>query len=168
MSGWSKKVSCCAVLILLLAACTGIQQETRRPDPFSLALPRVGGGTVRLSLYRGEVLLVDFFTTWSGATQVAVPGYIHLHEKYREKGLSFIGIVMDDLGETVATPFVTGMEITYPVAVATQSIRKGTSPFGEINASPILVIFDRNGNLHKIIVGRVPIKDLEKVILELL
>ena len=168
MSGWSKKIRYSAVLILLLTACSGIQQETRRPDPFSLALPRIGGGTVQLSLYRGEVLLVDFFTTWSAATQVAVPGYIHLHEKYRKRGLSFIGVAMDDLGETVAAPFVTGMEITYPVAVATASIRKGTSPFGEINASPILVIFDRKGNLRKIFVGRVPVKEVEAMILELL
>jgi len=168
MSGWSKKVSGFAVLIMLLAACTGIQQETRRPDPLSLALPRVGGGTVRLSLYRGEVLLVDFFTTWSQASLIAIPGYIHLHEKYREKGLSFIGIVMDDLGETVAAPFVTGLEIPYPVAVATKSVRQGNSPFGQINAYPLLLIFDRNGNLRKIFLGRVPIKDVEKVILELL
>lgn len=167
MSGWSRKLSCIAVVILLLAGCSGIQQETR-PDPFSVNLPRVGGGTVRLSLYRGEVLLVDFFTTWSSASQVAVPGYIHLHEKYRKRGLSFIGVAMDDLGEVVAAPFVTGMEITYPVAVATSSVRNGTSPFGQINASPLLVIFDRKGNLRKIFVGRVPMKEVEKVILELL
>jgi thiol-disulfide isomerase/thioredoxin len=153
--------------LLVFAGCSGIQQETR-PDPFSLNLPRVGGGTVRLSLYRGEVLLVDFFTTWNAASQVAVPGYIHLHEKYRNRGLSFIGVAMDDLGETVAAPFVTGMEITYPVTVATTAIRQGTSPFGEIKAFPLLIVFDRKGNLRKIFVGRVPMKEVEKVILELL
>ena len=159
MSGWSQKVKRSAVVILLLlpaamyavpfgAACSGIWQETRRPDPFTLALPRVGGGTVRLSLYRGQVLLVDFFTTWSQASLLAIPSYIVLHEKYRERGVSFIGVAMDDLGEAVAEPFVTGLEIPYPVAVATESVRKG--------------------NLHKIIVGRVPMKDVEKVVLELL
>jgi thiol-disulfide isomerase/thioredoxin len=153
--------------LLVFAGCSGIQQETR-PDPFSLNLPRVGGGTVRLSLYRGEVLLVDFFTTWNAASQVAVPGYIHLHEKYRNRGLSFIGVAMDDLGETVAAPFVTGLEIPYPVTVATTAIRNGTSPFGEIKAFPLLVVFDRKGNLRKIFVGRVPMKDVEAVILELL
>ena len=170
MYGWSQKVkrNAVVILLLLLAACTGIRQETRRPDPFTLTLPRIGGGTVRLSLYRGQVLLVDFFTTWSQASLLAIPNYIVLHEKYRERGLSFIGVAMDDLGEAVAEPFVTGLEIPYPVAVATESVRKGNSPFGEINAYPLLVIFDRNGNLDKIIVGRVPMKEVEKVILELL
>jgi hypothetical protein len=159
----------CAVLILLLlSACTGIGQETRRPDPFTLVLPRAGGGTVRLSSHRGQVLLVDFHTTWSQASLLAIPGYIVLHEKYRERGLSFIGMLMDELGETVATPFVTGMEIPYPVAVATESIRRGNSPFGQINANPLLAVFDRSGNLRKIFVGYVPMKDVEKVILELL
>jgi thiol-disulfide isomerase/thioredoxin len=166
MSGWSLKLSC-VFFVVLLAGCSGIRQESR-PDPFSVNLPRVGGGTVRLSLYRGEVLLVDFFTTWNAASQVAVPAYVHLHEKYRERGLSFIGVAMDDLGETVAAPFVTGLEITYPVALATQSIRNGTSPFGKINAFPLLVVFDRKGNLRKIFVGRVPMKEVEKIILELL
>ena len=166
MSGWSLKLSCVSILVML-AGCSGIRQETR-PDPFSVNLPRVGGGTVRLSLYRGEVLLVDFFTTWNAASQVAVPGYIRLHEKYRNRGLSFIGVVMDDLGETVAAPFVTGLEITYPVAVATTAIRNGTSPFGEIKAFPLLAIFDRQGNLRKIFVGRVPMKEVEEIILELL
>jgi thiol-disulfide isomerase/thioredoxin len=167
MSGLSRKLSCLAVVILL-AGCSGIQQETRLPDPFSLSLPRVGGGTVRFSLYRGEVLLVDFFTTWSQASLIAIPAYINLHEKYRGRGLSFIGVAMDELGETVVAPFVTGLEIPYPVAVATESVRKGNSPFGEINAHPLLAIFDRKGNLRKIFVGRVSMKELEKVILELL
>lgn len=167
MSGWSRKLSCLAVLIFLLGGCSGIQ-ETRRPDPFELSLPRVGGGTVRFSLYRGEVLLVDFFTTWSQASLIAIPAYIHLHEKYRKQGLSFIGVAMDDLGETVVAPFVTGLEIPYPVAVATRGVRSGNSPFGEINATPLLVVFDRKGNLRKIFVGRVPMKEVEKLILELL
>lgn len=167
MSGLNRKLSCLAVVILL-AGCSGIQQETRRPDPFSLSLPRVGGGTVRFSLYRGEVLLVDFFTTWSQASLIAIPAYINLHEKYRGRGLSFIGVAMDDLGETVVAPFVTGLEIPYPVAVATESVRRGNSPFGEINAYPLLAIFDRKGNLRKIFVGRVPMNEVEKVILELL
>ena len=167
MSGWSRKLSCIAVVILL-AGCSGIQQETRRPDPFSLSLPRVGGGTLRFSLYRGEVLLVDFFTTWSQVSQTVIPAYVNLHEKYRERGLSFIGVAMDELGETVAAPFVTGLEIPYPVAVATDSVRNGNSPFGEINAYPLLAIFDRKGNLRKIFVGRVPVKEVEKVILDLL
>jgi len=167
MSGWTRKLSCIAVLILL-AGCSGIQQETRRPDPFELSLPRVGGGTVRFSLYRGEVLLVDFFTTWSQVSQTVIPAYVNLHEKYRRRGLSFIGVAMDELGETVVAPFVTGMEITYPVAVATRSVRTGNSPFGKINASPLMAIFDRKGNLRKIFVGRVPIKEVEKTILELL
>jgi len=170
MSGWSQKVDRWAflILLLLLGACSGIWQETRRPDPFTLSLPRVGGGTVRLSLYRGQVLLLDFFTTWSQASLLAIPGYINLHEKYRERGVSFIGVAMDDLGDTAAAPFVTGLEIPYPVVVATDGIRKGESPFGEINANPLLVVFDRDGNLKKIFVGRVPMKDVEKVILELL
>jgi thiol-disulfide isomerase/thioredoxin len=167
MSGWSRKLSCIAVLILM-AGCSGIQQETRRPDPFSLSLPRVGGGTVRFSLYRGEVLLVDFFTTWSQVSQLVIPAYANLHEKYRSRGLSFVGVAMDELGETIVAPFVTGLEIPYPVAVATESVRRGTSPFGEINANPLLVVFDRQGNLRKIFVGRVPMKEVEKVILELL
>ena len=131
-------------------------------------MPRVGGGTVRLAFHRGEVLLVDFFTTWSQASLVAIPAYIHLHEKYRKRGLSFIGVIMDDLGEKVAEPFVTGLEISYPVAIATDAVRYGNSPFGIINANPLLVVFDRDGNLRKIFVGRVPMKDIEKLILELL
>lgn len=170
MYGWSPKIDRCAVLLLLslLAACSGVPRETRRADPFSLNLPRVGGGTVRLSLHRGQVLLVDFFTTWSQASLLAIPAYIVLHEKYRGKGLSFIGVAMDDLGETVVAPFVTGLEIPYPVALATEDVRRGRSPFGEINANPLLVVFDRGGNLRRIFVGRVPMQDVEAIILELL
>jgi thiol-disulfide isomerase/thioredoxin len=170
MSGWSPKTKRRAVVmvLLLLAACAGIRQQTRRPDPFSLALPRVGGGTVRLSLYRGQVLLVDFFTTWSQASLLAIPGYTALHEKYRGEGLSFVGIAMDELGEAVVAPFVTGLEIPYPVALANDNVRRGNSPFGEINANPLLVVFDRKGKLRKIFVGRVPMREVEKVILELL
>jgi hypothetical protein len=52
--------------------------------------------------------------------------------------------------------------------LASDSVRKGESPFGEINANPLLFVFDREGKLRKIFVGHVPLKDVEKVILELL
>ena len=170
MCGWNPRaIDVCALLLTLtVTACSGIHQQVPRADPFSLSLPRVGGGTVRLDKYRGQVLMLDFFTTWSQASMLSIPGYSALYQRYQARGLRVVGVALDDLGETIVAPYKSGMEIPYPIALATKSIRRGDSPFGEIEANPLLFIFDRQGNLRKMFIGHVPLDKVEEVITKLL
>ncbi|MBW1810043.1 MAG: TlpA family protein disulfide reductase [Deltaproteobacteria bacterium] len=160
------------LLICLLVAsclgCAGLDPEQRREQFFSMRLPKAGGETVNLSEFRGQVLLVDIFNTWSQSSMLAITGYAGLYRRYHQQGLSCLGIALDKLGSRVVRPYVEGMDIPYPVALADEAIRQGRSPLGDVSITPMLLIFDRSGILKKIFLGFVPIEQVERIIEKLL
>ena len=137
-------------------------------DPFSYVLRQVGGGRVEFSAYRGRVLLLDFFATWSQPSLVTISNYSVLQAKYSKKGLAVIGVALDELGEDVVAPYAAGMQIPYPVVLANKAIRSGKSVFGPLETIPTLLVFDRAGRLVKIYLGLVPAEQVERTLLQLL
>jgi thiol-disulfide isomerase/thioredoxin len=135
---------------------------------FGLRLSRAEGGTVDFSKFRGKVLMIDFFTTWLNPSFVSIPTYGSLYQKYKEDGLAVVGVSLDDQAKKVVPPFVRALEIPYPVALGDENIRDGRSPFGNLNPLPILMLFDRNGNVQKIFLGAVSPKLVEESIRSLL
>lgn len=154
--------------LLLACGCAGVQPRPRTPDPYLLELPCAGGGQVDFSAFRGRVLLVDFFTTWNQASILAVPGLAGLHRRYAARGLAVVGVALDELGADVVVPYAQGMDIPYPVALAGEAIREGTSTFGDLSVLPVLFVFDTRGTLRKVFVGYVPLEKIEKLVVELL
>jgi thiol-disulfide isomerase/thioredoxin len=135
---------------------------------YEVRLPRSGGGEVELSAFRGKVLLIDFFATWLNSSLASIPGYIALYQRHHEHGLEMVGISMDDYGDRVVAPFVKVMGIPYPVALADHGVREGHSTFGDLSALPQLMVFDREGELVKVVFGTVPALDLDRLVQDLL
>ncbi len=157
----------------LVFGCAGdpIRPDGRDAGPESLyavELPRSGGGMVALSDYRGRVLVLDFFTTWSQPSLLSIPHYNVLDARYADRGLAMVGVAMDELGDDVVAPFAAGLQISYPVALASRGIVEGRSIFGDLSAIPTLLIFDRSGHLVQVFFGLVPIEQVEEVIRRLL
>lgn len=159
---------------LMAVGCAG---DPVRPDGraeqgpealYALELPRSGGGTIALSDYRGRVLAMDFFATWSQPSLVSIPRYNVLDARYAVRGLALVGVAMDELGDDVVAPFAAGLQISYPVALATRQMVAGRSIFGDLSAIPTLLIFDRKGRLAQVFFGLVPIEQVEEVIRRLL
>ena len=65
--------------------------EVRRPAP-ELALPSLEGGTVRLSDYRGKVVLLNFWGTWCQPCKEETPALQRAYQKLRDQGLVIIGV----------------------------------------------------------------------------
>jgi thiol-disulfide isomerase/thioredoxin len=160
--------------LLSLAACagtlgaTGAAQRLAPQQLYATVLNRSGGQPLHLEQYRGQVLMIDFFATWSQPSIVAIPRYKTLWDKHRREGLALVGIALDELGDDLVAPFVAGMQIPYPVALASPDIQRGASVFGPLPAIPTLMIFDRRGWLAVVFVGLVPVERIEAALDSLL
>src|SRR5579884_905357 len=70
----------------------------RKPAP-AFTLQDAAGKNVRLSDYRGKVVLLNFWATNCGGCRLEIPSFQELDHDLRGKGLVVVGVSMDILYE---------------------------------------------------------------------
>ncbi len=121
---------------------------SRPAEPF--ILPTWDGKVLKSASLKGRVILLDFFQTWCPDCQEAVPELERLHKKYKDQGLSVVGISHDKEGAKVVESFVEKFGITYPVLIGDLSIAvsyTGITPAKPSFRIPYMVLIDRKGNV---------------------
>jgi peroxiredoxin len=71
--------------------------KDRRTAP-DFALKDADGRTVRLSDYRGKVVLLDFWATWCDPCRYEIPWFMDMERKRKDRGFAVLGVSMDDDG----------------------------------------------------------------------
>lgn len=64
-----------------------------------LALPTPEGDTLRLSNFRGQWVVIDFWASWCPDCRADIPNVLRLYETYASRGVAFVGISFDDNAE---------------------------------------------------------------------
>lgn len=136
-------------LVVLATACPARRSSTQtgpalRPgQPVDMALPAVGGGTVRLSDFRGKPLVVLFFATWCVVCQVQVARLQPVRAALGNDRVAVLGVSLD-LQRRLVPPFVQAAGFNFPVVYGESSmVRK--SPLGAIRGVPRTIILDARG-----------------------
>ena len=138
------------VLIILLnttissSAMRSLELGMEAPD---FSLTDLNGKTQSISALKGDKLTIVFFwATWSENSKKALKQMQSLHQKYKDSGLSVVGINVDKQEVTEETlgkikESATSLSITFPLLVD-----RGLTSFNSygIIAVPSTVIFDNN------------------------
>ena len=113
------------------------------------------GRTIKLSNYRGKVLVMDFWATWCPPCRLETPQLARLARANRDRGLEVIGMHIDDRGRSSSEDirkFIDNYGITYTVGLATDDMF--TSYLGtEDDTIPQTLVFGRDGRLVKHLSG---------------
>lgn len=101
-----------------------------------------GANTLDLEIYRGKVVVVDFWASWCVPCRRSFPWMNEMQSKYGEDGLVIIGINMDAealAAEQFLNDYPAEFQIMYDPAgdLARQY---------DVIAMPSTYVFDRNGN----------------------
>src|SRR5271168_408142 len=95
--------------VVLAAAPTMVGKEA--PD---FALRGLDGRNLRLSEYRGQVVLVNFWARWAGDSRQEMPALDRINTTYQRAGLVVLGVSVDeDLSR--AREFAGAMKVSYPI-----------------------------------------------------
>ncbi len=125
---------------------------------------------LKLSDYRGKVVVIDFWATWCPPCRKGIPDLISLKKKYKNKDFEIIGISLDKIskgGKTVkdVVPFIKEHGINYPIVWGDMNI---IQKFGGVRAIPTTFFIDKNGKIRDKIEGLSDIRTLEAKIDNLL
>lgn len=128
------------------------------------ALQDATGANLRLSAYKGKVVLLNFWATWCHGCTMEIPWLIQFQKSYRDRGFSVIGVSMDDDGWKSVRPFMLNDKMNYPVVVGNKRMAQ---PYG-LSAMPMTFLIGRDGKIAATSVGIIDRAACERQIRELL
>ena len=156
-----RKLICLMMLVAL--PCVGFGQEIQKAPP--LSLKDLQGRTVRLSDYKGKVVLLNFWATWCPPCRAEVPDLIKWQREYGGRGLQVIGIMYPPTDRARVRRFVRRFHVNYPVLFGSRDT-KALFIGGE--TLPVTVVIDREGNVKDRIEGILLPDEFEEKITPLL
>jgi thiol-disulfide isomerase/thioredoxin len=144
-----------------------ISPSERKPvDSFSGSL--LNGGTYHLSQADGKITVVNFWGTWCGPCTVETPQFGLVYDRYKSKGVAFVGIDVKEAGRDDPRAFVKANKITYPIVfdeAGETAVRLGDVPS---QAMPFTVILDKQHRVAAVYLMRLGASDLEPVLNKLI
>jgi peroxiredoxin len=162
-----------AALSLMLWACStpsssapdSVKPESQRRRAPDFALRDADGKLVRLSDYRGKVVLLNFWATWCGPCKLEIPWFIEFERQHKDKGFAVLGVSMDEDGWEVVKPFIRRLGVNYRILMGDDEVAR---LYGGVDALPTSFLIDRQGRVASVHVGLVSRRSYERDLAELL
>jgi len=150
----------CGGFIARQVAYTG---HDRKAAP-NFTLTDASGRRVRLSDYKGKVVLLDFWATWCHGCKTEIPWFMEFQDRYKRSGLEVIGVSMDGEGWKAVKPFIEQHPFNYAIVVGDDALAKR---YG-LDSMPMTLLIDRTGKIAAAHVGMVDKGSFEKELQALL
>jgi thiol-disulfide isomerase/thioredoxin len=113
---------------------------------YAARLADLKGGSQPLAQWRGKVLIVNFWATWCAPCREEVPGFVRLQERYGARGLTFVGIAIDQPDRVSA--FAREFRINYPLLIGGLETLELLREVGNrAGVLPYTLVIDRHGQL---------------------
>jgi peroxiredoxin len=115
-------------------------------------LKSASGANMRLSEYRGNVVMINFWATWCGPCRQEMPLLDDLYSRYERVGFSLLGVNIDD-DSSRAMEMAEELGVSFPVLF---DERKEVSKLYQVEAMPVTVLVDREGKVRHVHLGYKP------------
>ena len=118
-------------------------KETEAPD---FTLPDLAGRSRRLTEFRGQVVLINFWATWCPPCRAEMPAMERVYREMRNNGFTILAVNFAETAEQ-AEPFVKEHRLTFPILLDEEG---QVTRLYRAFSLPTTYLLDRHG----VIVGR--------------
>jgi peroxiredoxin len=146
------KNSIIAMVFSIIAASSLASSGMEGQQAPDFALKSSTGENMRLSEFRGDVVMINFWATWCGPCRQEMPLLDELYSRYQRVGFNLLGVNIDD-DSNRAMNMIEELGVNFPVLF---DARKEVSKLYEVEAMPVTVIVDRKGTVRYIHHGYKP------------
>lgn len=132
-------------LMLATALCCGATQaEIKQGMAPDFTLGSNHGENLRLSEFRGEVVMINFWASWCGPCRQEMPILDELYAQYQPLGFTILGVNVEEDSDK-AKALLKDIPVSFPVLFDNQSM---VSKLYDVVAMPSTVLVDRDGNVR--------------------
>jgi len=118
---------------------------TGKPAPAFL-LNTLDGRGVKLSDFRGKVVLLNFWATWCAPCRVEMPWLVDFYSRYQAQGLEIVGVSVDDDARDKVAAFVHARNVNYTIVLKDEGV---ADAYGGLRFLPQSFFIGRDGNIVK-------------------
>ena len=109
-----------AATVIAFSPASVLGQKGKAPQ---FELKDINGRIVRLSDYKGKVVLVNFWATWCPPCRAEMPDLVRFQRQYRKRGLQIIGITYEPESKTRVRRFARSLKVNYPIVLGSPQIK---------------------------------------------
>jgi peroxiredoxin len=140
-----------AALAVTLAAASAVTAATKltgteAPD---FVLKSLSGENLRLSEYRGEIVMLSFWATWCGDCRAQLRELGAMRKRYRDAGVELLAVSLDQ-NSRQADEMASALGASYPI------LHDADGEVGKLYAvdkMPMMVLIDRSGIVRDVFQG---------------
>ncbi|MFJ5307588.1 TlpA family protein disulfide reductase [Streptomyces sp. NPDC088350] len=144
-------------------------EDGRRPAVADLAGTSLDGDRIRLSDYRGKVVLINAWASWCGPCRAEAPELRLIQETWSGRGLQILGLD-NDSSRAAGLAFQKSHRLAYPSLHDPSGKQALRLPRGLVNTQvmPYTIVIDTEGRAAATRMGAVTRNQLAKVVEPLL
>jgi thiol-disulfide isomerase/thioredoxin len=129
-------------------------------EPIDFELPSLDGGSIAVSDFRGEWLILNYWATWCAPCRKEIPELSALDEQRQD--VSVLGLAFEDADAEIFAAFLEDFNVSYPILLV--DVHDPPEPFGAPKALPVTHILDAQGRLVESFHGPVTREAIERFI----
>ena len=150
------------VLLIIFAAAIEATAQQKAPN---MSFRDINGKTIRLSDFKGKVVLLNFWATWCVPCRAEIPDLVKLQRRYRARGLRIVGVTYPPERRSEVRSFMRELKISYPLVIGSKKTKQSFTSSGTL---PLTVIIDRQRRVRGVIEGVMYSDEFEEKVRSLL
>jgi len=157
--------SWCSSAVGSRVSITATDKSENRIAP-DFELKTLDGRAVKLSVFRGKVVVLNFWATYCGPCRVEMPWLIELYKQHRSQGLEIVVVSMDDDSEhQQVANFVREFGVNYTILLGNHAVGDA---YGGVRFLPQTFFINREGQITGSATGMKTKSEFERVIQKLI